>query len=80
MSKKSDHSESMLVSSSAAQLRETIVKRVALEFKNGMYGILLFYEYTLLLRIIYTLLESYIILYRSNYIKIILLPESRIKL
>jgi hypothetical protein len=32
----------MLVSSSAAQLRETIVKRVALEFKNGMYGILFF--------------------------------------
>jgi len=33
----------MLVSSSAAQLRETIVKRVALEFKNGMYGILFSY-------------------------------------
>lgn len=40
----------MLVNSSAAKLRETIVKRVALEFKNGMYGILLF---ATLLRIIH---------------------------
>lgn len=37
LSKKSDESISMLVSSPAAQLRETIVKRAALEFKNGMY-------------------------------------------
>lgn len=37
LSKKSDESISMLVNSPAAQLRETIVKRVALEFKNGMY-------------------------------------------
>ncbi|XP_022177279.1 succinyl-CoA:3-ketoacid-coenzyme A transferase, mitochondrial [Myzus persicae] len=37
LSKKSDESISMLVSSPAAQLRETIVNRAALEFKNGMY-------------------------------------------
>ncbi|VVC39292.1 Coenzyme A transferase active site,3-oxoacid CoA-transferase, subunit B,3-oxoacid CoA-transferase, subunit [Cinara cedri] len=37
LSKKSDQSVSMLACSSAAQLRETIIKRVALEFKNGMY-------------------------------------------
>lgn len=48
----------MLGCSSAAQLRETIVKRVAQEFKNGMYSILLFYMNTFLKIILLSRLEE----------------------
>lgn len=37
-----DTSESVVKSNPGAELRERIVRRAALEFKNGMYGILFF--------------------------------------
>lgn len=39
LNKKNDES-STVASTPAAEMRERIIKRVALEFKNGMYGIL----------------------------------------
>lgn len=47
--KLSDSKDSVIKKNPAAERRERIIRRAALEFKNGMYGILFYMTPTLLL-------------------------------